>query len=125
MSQHCPANAVWRKSSLSGSGNNCVEVARVKNRYFVRDSKSLDCSTPTFFPEEGAEVCRHHLANTAWWKSSRSQGTTDNCVEVAFASGLVAVRDSKDPGGAVLSFSSNGWAAFLRCIKAGDFDTPP
>lgn len=125
MSQHCPADAVWRKSSLSGSGNNCVEVARVNNRYFVHDSKSLDCSTPAFFPEEEAEVCQHQLANAVWRKSSRSQGTTDNYIEVAFASELVAVRDSEDPSGAVLSFSPNDWVAFLKCVKAGDFDTRP
>ncbi|MEU8038770.1 DUF397 domain-containing protein [Streptosporangium sp. NPDC049078] len=74
---------------------------------------------------EGVEVLQQRLVNAAWFKSSRSQGTTDNCVEVAFASEVVAVRDSKDPGGAILSFSPNDWAAFLRCVKAGDFDTGP
>lgn len=33
------ASAVWHKSSLSGSGNDCVEVAHVDNQYLVRDSK--------------------------------------------------------------------------------------
>ncbi|WP_433370904.1 DUF397 domain-containing protein [Streptosporangium sp. CA-115845] len=65
------------------------------------------------------------LARLGWRKSSRSQGTTDNCVEVAFVSGLVAVRDSKDPGGATLAFSPDGWTAFLGRVKTGDFDTCP
>lgn len=60
-----------------------------------------------------------------WRKSSRSQGTTDNCVEVAFVSGLVAVRDSKDPGGGTLAFSASNWTAFLGRVKTGDFDTLP
>jgi hypothetical protein len=32
----------WRKSSHSGSGNNCVEVARVAGGCAVRDSKDPD-----------------------------------------------------------------------------------
>ncbi|MEV4525948.1 DUF397 domain-containing protein [Streptosporangium sp. NPDC049304] len=69
VSQHSMANAIWRKSSYSTNGGNCVEVARMDNRYLV--------------------------------------------------------RDSKDPDGAVLSFSSGGWTAFLSRVKTGDFDTRP
>ncbi|MER6173283.1 DUF397 domain-containing protein [Streptosporangium sp. NPDC001681] len=65
------------------------------------------------------------FSQVTWQKSSRSQGTTDNCVEVAFIPGSVAVRDSKDPGGATLVFSSGDWTAFLGRIKTGDFDTRP
>ncbi|MEV4375307.1 DUF397 domain-containing protein [Streptosporangium sp. NPDC049644] len=43
-----PTNTVWRKSSLSGSGNNCVEVAHVANQYFVRDSKDPNGATLVF-----------------------------------------------------------------------------
>ncbi|PRX07464.1 UNVERIFIED_ORG: uncharacterized protein DUF397 [Actinomadura viridilutea] len=31
--------AVWRKSSYSGSGNACVEVARMRHGIAIRDSK--------------------------------------------------------------------------------------
>jgi Domain of unknown function (DUF397) len=65
------------------------------------------------------------FSQAAWRKSSRSQGTTDNCVEVALVPDLVAVRDSKDPGGATLVFSPGGWTAFLGRVKTGDFDTRP
>nr|WP_031171927.1 DUF397 domain-containing protein [Streptosporangium roseum] len=65
------------------------------------------------------------FSQATWQKSSLSQGTTDNCAEVAPISGLVAVRDSKDPGGPKLVFSSAGWAAILSRVKAGDFDTHP
>ncbi|HCU91368.1 MAG TPA: DUF397 domain-containing protein [Actinobacteria bacterium] len=32
--------AAWRKSSYSGSGNNCVEVAQLPGGAAVRDSKN-------------------------------------------------------------------------------------
>ncbi|MEV0752747.1 DUF397 domain-containing protein [Streptosporangium sp. NPDC050280] len=43
-------NILWRKSSLSGSGNNCVEVASVADLIAVRDSKDPDGATPVFPP---------------------------------------------------------------------------
>ena len=41
-----------------------------------------------------------------------------NCVQARAAGGLVQVRDSKDPGGAVLSFTRAEWAAFLGRVRA-------
>jgi Domain of unknown function (DUF397) len=35
---------------------------------------------------------------------------------------VVAVRDSKDPHGPVLTFGAGGWRAFAARIKAGEFD---
>lgn len=34
------AGAVWRKSSYSGAGNDCVEIALVGNGAGIRDSKN-------------------------------------------------------------------------------------
>ncbi|WP_344969990.1 DUF397 domain-containing protein [Salinactinospora qingdaonensis] len=53
------------------------------------------------------------LSTAAWRKSSYSGSQTD-CVEVARASGLVAVRDSKRPDDVALVFSVEEWACFLR-----------
>ena len=36
------SGARWRKSSYSGSGNNCVEVAQTMTGCAVRDSKNPD-----------------------------------------------------------------------------------
>jgi hypothetical protein len=62
------------------------------------------------------------LGAAVWRKSSRSGPLTDNCVEVAFVSGYVAVRDSKDPSGPVLVFDSAEWNAFVGGAKDGEFD---
>jgi hypothetical protein len=63
------------------------------------------------------------LPNAVWRKSTRS-GSTGNCVEVADnLPGLVAVRDSKDPAGAALTFTPDGWSAFVSGIKDSQFDT--
>lgn len=45
------------------------------------------------------------------------------CVEVALTPRWVLVRDSKDPDGATLRFTSEEWAEFLRGAKAEEFDS--
>jgi hypothetical protein len=62
------------------------------------------------------------FAGATWRKSSRSGPYSDNCVEVALVESGVAVRDSKNPAGAVLSFSPDEWRAFVDGTKNGEFD---
>jgi hypothetical protein len=63
------------------------------------------------------------LSRAAWRKSTRSGGTGGNCVEVASnLQGIVAVRDSKDPGGPKLIFTPGDWAAFTAGVRDGEFD---
>lgn len=53
-----------------------------------------------------------------WRKSSRSGTGNGNCVEVATnVAGVVAVRDSKDPSGPMLSVSPAEWRAFLSTVR--------
>ncbi|WP_434445084.1 DUF397 domain-containing protein [Lentzea sp. E54] len=50
----------------------------------------------------------------AWRKSSYSGGTEDdNCVEVSLSADAL-VRDSKNPSGGVLTFTSSAWKNFLE-----------
>ena len=63
-------------------------------------------------------------APIAWRKSSTSQGTGGDCVEVAFAEESVLVRHSRDPGGSILSFTQSEWRAFLTGTRDGEFDLP-
>ncbi|MFY1624431.1 DUF397 domain-containing protein [Micromonospora sp. WMMD723] len=54
------------------------------------------------------------LNGVRWRKSTRSNGGGGACVEVADElSGVVLVRDSKDPGGPVLAFDPYAWRAFV------------
>ncbi|MEU3513162.1 DUF397 domain-containing protein [Streptomyces longwoodensis] len=55
--------------------------------------------------------------DTNWRKSSYSgPGDGDACVEIATTPTRTAVRDSKDPTRAVLSFPTASFAAFLRAL---------
>lgn len=65
---------------------------------------------------------RVDLSRAVWRKSTRSGPNCDNCVEVAFVDGAVAVRDSKDPDGPVLIFTPAEWDAFVGGAKDGEFD---
>lgn len=47
-----------------------------------------------------------------WRKSSYSQGGNTECVEVAFAPEVVAVRDSKNTAPR-LAFTPTAWRAFI------------
>jgi len=53
----------------------------------------------------------------AQWKKSSYSGNSGNCVEVAQLGQAVAVRDSKDPEGAVLSFRTAEWGTFISAVK--------
>lgn len=65
----------------------------------------------------------HNIAGAIWRKSSHSGSNGGDCVEIADnLPGVVAVRDSKDPGGPVLAFTPDDWQTFTAAIKAGEFD---
>ncbi|MFG1950068.1 DUF397 domain-containing protein [Micromonospora sp. NPDC048830] len=54
------------------------------------------------------------LTRATWRKASRSNSNGGACVEVADnLPGVVAVRDSKDPTGPLLTFTPASWRAFV------------
>ncbi|MDG4796787.1 DUF397 domain-containing protein [Micromonospora sp. WMMD1082] len=58
------------------------------------------------------------LSSARWRKSTRSNSSGGECVEVADnLAGVVAVRDSKDPSGPVLAFDPTAWQSFLGLAK--------
>ncbi|WP_416967097.1 DUF397 domain-containing protein [Streptomyces sp. 4F14] len=57
--------------------------------------------------------------NPRWRRSSYSGSNNGNCVEVADHSpGLVPIRDSKNPGGPMLTVPTPVWDAFISSLKA-------
>jgi uncharacterized protein DUF397 len=54
------------------------------------------------------------------WRKSSYSGNSANCVEVAASAEKVAVRDSKNPTGPMIT--APAFAAFLADTKAGRFD---
>ncbi|MFB8115488.1 DUF397 domain-containing protein [Streptomyces sp. NPDC056465] len=48
----------------------------------------------------------------AWFRSSYSGSSGDNCIEVAVRPGAVLVRDSKDTRRTGLAVSFSAWSAF-------------
>jgi hypothetical protein len=68
-------------------------------------------------------MAEHHpdLSRAEWRKSARSSSEGQNCVEVATnLPGIVAVRDSKDPGGPMIILARGAWHAFTLGVRAGD-----
>ena len=57
------------------------------------------------------------MSGAVWRKSSYSGANGGNCVEVTAAARTVAVRDSKDPDGAMLAFGPRAWERFARRVR--------
>jgi Domain of unknown function (DUF397) len=57
------------------------------------------------------------VADVTQWRKSSYSGYNGNCVETTTAGGQVLVRDSKNPGGGMLTFTPGEWAAFLSTIR--------
>ena len=56
------------------------------------------------------------------WRKSSYSSNTGNCVEAALLPDTIAVRDSKNPGGPALTFTSEAWRAFVRGLRNGQLD---
>jgi hypothetical protein len=58
----------------------------------------------------------------ASWRTSSHSANGSSCVEVGAQDTGIAVRDSKDRHGPVLTFSVGAWASFVEGIRAGAFE---
>jgi hypothetical protein len=62
------------------------------------------------------------IETTPVFRKASASGSA-GCVELApLADGGVAVRDSKNSDGPVLSFTRQEWTAFLDGLRRGEFD---
>ncbi|MFJ2741633.1 DUF397 domain-containing protein [Streptomyces sp. NPDC087440] len=59
-------------------------------------------------------------AEPSWHKSSYSNGTGGECVEVACVSAHTAVRDSKAPEGTQITLRRATWTEFIRAVRGGE-----
>jgi uncharacterized protein DUF397 len=57
-----------------------------------------------------------------WFKSSKSE--SGGCLQVSIGPDDVAVRQSTQPDGPVLSFAPSAWAEFIADLRAGAFQPP-
>ncbi|MEI7030676.1 DUF397 domain-containing protein [Streptomyces pratensis] len=64
-------------------------------------------------------------STTQEWVKSSYSGNGGTCVEwaprAATATGIVPVRDSKNPGGPVLSVPAAAFSAFVAGVRTGGF----
>jgi hypothetical protein len=52
-----------------------------------------------------------------WRTASYTGNGGGNCVEVGHATGVIAVRDTKDRDGHVLNVPADAWASFTASLK--------
>ncbi|MEU3355823.1 DUF397 domain-containing protein [Streptomyces sp. NPDC037389] len=63
----------------------------------------------------------HDLSGAEWTVSSHCGGNGGECVEVArnlAGSGIVPVRDSKNPDHPALIFETTAWSTFTAALRA-------
>ncbi|GGP80102.1 DUF397 domain-containing protein [Streptomyces melanogenes] len=59
------------------------------------------------------------LAGAAFWKSSYSGGSGNECVEVAQVRSWACVRDSKNGTGPVVPVAAHAFAALVTAVSTG------
>ncbi|UXY27284.1 DUF397 domain-containing protein [Streptomyces sp. HUAS TT20] len=98
----------WRKSSYSSDqGGSCVECAPLGVLAWRKSSHSSD--------QGGNCVECAPVGALEWSKSSYSSDQGGDCIEIAEAPcATVAVRDSKNPTGPVVTLAPATFTAFLN-----------
>ncbi|MET9442850.1 DUF397 domain-containing protein [Streptomyces sp. NPDC006610] len=101
----------WRKSSYSGDqGGECIECAPVGPLAWRKSSYSGD--------QGGDCIECAPTGPLTWHKSSHSSDQGGECLEVAETPATVAVRDSKNPVGPVLTLHPAAFSAFVSWAAA-------
>jgi len=72
-------------------------------------------------PTRKVRLAKVKIDNTPQWQKSSYCGT-NACVEVAQTSDAILVRDSKNPLAMPLAFTTDEWTAFVKGVKAGEFN---
>jgi Domain of unknown function (DUF397) len=57
------------------------------------------------------------------WVKAQASSYQGACVELAAASGNIAMRDSKDPNGPILVYNATEFKAFIDGARNGEFDS--
>lgn len=85
----------------------------------MRTSPEYDLSTATWHKSSYSDASGGNCLEVASWrKSTYSDGSGGNCLEVADGHpNLVPVRDSKNPTGPKLVFRATAWSAFVADLK--------
>ncbi|MFJ6082314.1 DUF397 domain-containing protein [Streptomyces sp. NPDC092369] len=98
----------WRKSSYSGDqGGSCVECAPLGG---------IAWRTSSYSSDQGGECVEcAPLGDIAWHTSSHSGDQGGNCIQVAETPcATIAVRDSKNPAGPILTIDPAAFTTFLN-----------
>ncbi len=81
-------------------------------------SLSLTWAKSSYSDSEGGNCVETRLASD-WAKSSYSDNMGGNCVQARHAGPPVQVRDSKNPDGPVLTFTTAAWETFTAAVRSG------
>lgn len=65
---------------------------------------------------DGAKQTEQHI----WRTASFCAG--GECVEVAQRGDSILMRNSTEPHGRILEYTTGEWESFIRGVKAGEFD---
>lgn len=99
----------WRKSTFSGNGEGCVDVAPASDGVFVRHTKH----------HEHGEIKFTHEQWAAFLAEVRAEAPSANGAAVIEKDGTHRVVSA---GAVCLRFNDVEWTAFLAGINEGEFD---
>jgi L-aminopeptidase/D-esterase-like protein len=106
------ATLAWRKSSYSGNGANCVDVAPAAEGVLLRDTKDRGKGPViAFTPDQWTAFLAEVTAGVP---------STNGAVDVIPSASGVQVRALAS--GISLSFTLSEWTAFRAGVQDGEFD---